>query len=213
MARVESVNVGLPREVSWGGRVVETGIWKDRVEGRVVVSGVNLEGDAQADLRVHGGADKALYAYAAEDYRWWSDQLGMTLFPGTFGDNLTVSGLQLADALIGERWVVGEALLEVSQPRLPCFKLGIRMNDPEFADRFEAAERFGAYLRIIEEGSIGAGDDISVIHRPDHGLTITELGTSSPRPSPEMIERILSTPGVPPSWTEWAERARGRASR
>jgi MOSC domain-containing protein YiiM len=213
-ARLVSVNVGAVRQVTWGGRVVETGIWKEPVEGPVRVAGVNLEGDDQADRRVHGGPDKAVYAYAIEDYHWWDDRLGAQLAPGTFGENLTVSGLDVAGSLIGERWRVGTTLLEVSQPRLPCFKLGIRMGDPDFVDRFEEAQRFGAYLRIVEEGEVQAGEEVRIVSRPEHDFTITQLGLASARPDPNMIKRILSTPQVPESWRAWAERAdRRRAGR
>lgn len=211
--RVESVNVGEPRQIEWAGRIVETAIWKQPVATRVAVHGVNLEGDDQADRRVHGGVDKAVYAYSSEDYEWWGGHLGREVKPGTFGENLTVSGLALDRALIGERWLVGSVLLQVSQPRLPCYKLGIRMEDQGFVDTFEAAERFGVYLRVIEEGTIGAGDNVDVISRPDHDLTVTELGRASPRPSPRVIDRILAVPEVPDSWRKWAERARDRHSR
>lgn len=209
-ARLVSVNVGQVRQLEWEGRLVETGIWKHPVDGPVKVVGVNLAGDDQADRRVHGGPDKAVYAYAVEDYDWWGHQLGRELSPGTFGENLTVSGLDLSGSLIGERWSAGTTLLEVTQPRLPCSKLAIRMGDPAFADRFEEAQRFGVYLRIIEEGEVQAGDDVRVVSRPEHDLTITELGRSSARPDQTTVRRILSTPQVPESWREWAERANRR---
>ncbi|MFZ6004216.1 MAG: MOSC domain-containing protein [Actinomycetota bacterium] len=158
-AVVRSVNVGRPRHLEWRGRQVTTAIWKEPVSGAIHVKGVNLEGDDQADRRVHGGADKAVYAYAAEDYHWWSTQLGR-LGPGTFGENLTTVGLDLAASLIGDRWHVGSAILEVSQPRTPCFKLGIRMADDAFPAKFAAAGRTGAYLRIVQAGLIEAGDQI-----------------------------------------------------
>lgn len=160
---VVSVNVGRPRIVEWHGRAVETAIWKEPAVGRVVIEGVNVAGDGQADLRVHGGRDKAVYAYAADDYSWWSEQLGRELEPGTFGENLTVSGIDLSGAAIGSRWRVGTALLEITQPRFPCFKLGIRMGDADFVKDFEQAARFGAYLRIVERGDVGVGDEIVVV--------------------------------------------------
>src|SRR5919205_1072755 len=123
VARVISVNVGTPREVDTGRRIVRTAIWKHPVEGRVPVRGVNLAGDDQADRSVHGGPDKAVYAYAAEDTEWWERELGRQLGPGTFGENLTVRGLDVTGALIGERWRIGTALLEVTAPRIPCWKL------------------------------------------------------------------------------------------
>ena len=145
---VVSVNVGTPREVPWRGRTVRTAIWKQPVAGRVKVRGVNVDGDDQGDREVHGGVDKALYSYAAEDYEWWGNELGQELAPGTFGDNLTVRGIDVSGAEVGERWRVGGTLLEVSQPRTPCFKLGIRMGDAGFVERFAAARRFGKFLGV-----------------------------------------------------------------
>jgi MOSC domain-containing protein YiiM len=179
---VVSVNVGLPRVVEWHGRNVETAIWKEPVEGRVAVQGVNLVGDGQADLRVHGGPDKAVYSYALEDYSWWSDALGRSLAPGTFGENLTFAGVDLSGAEIGSRWRVGSALLEVSQPRFPCFKLGIRMRDAGFVKQFARAARFGAYFRIVDDGEVGAGDLIELVgSAPAGALTIREVGVAGLR--------------------------------
>ncbi|MGI9091722.1 MAG: MOSC domain-containing protein, partial [Gemmatimonadaceae bacterium] len=141
-ACVLSVNVGPVREVEWRGKVVRTGIWKASVGLQAVaLHGVNLDGDDQADRTVHGGVDKAVYAYAAEDYLFWSTEEGIETHPGLFGENLTIQGLDLGTALVGERWHVGSALLEVTQPRLPCFKLGIRMADAQFPKRFQSAGR------------------------------------------------------------------------
>src|SRR5437868_12113078 len=170
-SRVISLNVGAPRRVEWRGEVVVTGIYKSPVTGRVALRGVNLRGDDQADRSVHGGPDKAVYAYGAEDTEWWEAQLGRPLGAAAFGENLTTSGLPVSEAVIGERWAVGSTLLEVAQPRLPCFKLGLRMGDPRFLKRFAAAGRPGAYLRVIREGDLGAGDAIEVISRPAHGVT------------------------------------------
>ena len=170
--RVASLNVGGVREVEWNGRLVTTGIWKHPVQGRVALRGVNFAGDDQADRRVHGGPDKAVYAYASEDYDLWRDAHGVDVVPGLFGENLTVEGLDLAAAVAGERWRVGSTLLEVAQPRMPCFKLGLRMGDPLFPKRFQRVGRMGAYLRVIEEGDVGAGDPIAVTDRPAHGVTL-----------------------------------------
>src|SRR3979409_126786 len=139
--RVESVNVGAPRAVQVDGRTVWTAIWKSPVEGRVPLRGVNLRGDDQADRTVHGGPDKAGYAYGGEDTEGGEGELGVSRGPGAFGENLTVRGVPVSEAVIGERWAVGSALLEVAQPRLPCFKLGLRMGDPRFLKRFAAAGR------------------------------------------------------------------------
>jgi MOSC domain-containing protein YiiM len=180
--RVVSVNVGLPRVVEWHGRQVETAIWKEPVDGRIPVRGVNVDGDGQADLRVHGGRDKAVYSYAIEDYEWWSEQLGRELEPGTFGENLTVSGIDLSEVGIGSRWRVGTAVLDITQPRFPCFKLGIRMGDAAFVKQFERAARFGAYFRIVEEGDVGAGDEIEVVAPAlPAARTIREVGLAGLR--------------------------------
>ena len=171
-ARVLSLNVGAVREVAWRGKRVATGIWKRPVAGRVALRGVNFAGDDQADRRVHGGPDKAVYAYAREDYDWWREHEGVAAEPALFGENLTVEGLDLGGALVGERWQVGSATLEVAQPRMPCFKLGIRVGDQRFLGRFLAARRPGAYLRIVREGDVAAGDEIRVVSRPAHGVTL-----------------------------------------
>jgi MOSC domain-containing protein YiiM len=172
--RLISVNVGLPKLVDSGTRQIETAIWKHPVEGRVAVRGVNLEGDRQADLTVHGGPDKAVYAYAIEETRLWERELGRELGPGAFGENLTTEGVDVSGAVLGERWRIGTTLLEVVQPRLPCFKLGLKMGDPGFLRTFARASRPGAYLKIVAEGELGAGDAIEVDlgGRPDHGVSV-----------------------------------------
>jgi MOSC domain-containing protein YiiM len=166
-----SVHVGRPRAVPIPRGAVTTAIWKNPVAGRVAVRGVNLDGDDQADRSVHGGPDKAVYAYAVEEVRSWEDELGRDLGEAAFGQNLTTRGVDVSGALIGEQWKIGTALLEVAQPRLPCFKLGLRIGVPGFVRRFAEASRPGAYLRIVEEGDLGAGDRVEVISRPDHGVT------------------------------------------
>jgi MOSC domain-containing protein YiiM len=210
MAEVLSVNVGRPRTVEWHGREVETGIWKAPVAGRIAVRGVNLDGDGQADLRVHGGPDKAVYAYAIEDYEWWAEELGTPVEPATFGENLTVRGLALDDLVIGSRWRAGSAVLQVTQPRLPCFKLGMRMGDASFVERFDAAQRFGAYFRIVEEGDAGAGDGITAIPSRAEGITVGELGRSMHGASRAFLTQVRDDPDVPGSWQDWAQRAIGR---
>jgi MOSC domain-containing protein YiiM len=173
---VLSVNVGRPRQISVRrGRPLMSSIGKAPVEGRVRVEGINIAGDEQADRRVHGGPDKAVYAYASEDAAWWEAELGRTLPPGMFGENLTTEGLDVSGALVGERWRVGSAELEVCQPRLPCSKLALRFGDPLMVRRFGEAARPGAYLRIAREGELGAGDAIEVIHRPAHGITVRDV--------------------------------------
>ncbi len=207
-----SVNVGEPRDVEWFGRTVTTAIWKLPVGGRVAVRGVNLAGDGQADLRVHGGPDKAVYAYSIDDYRWWSAELGRTVEPGTFGENLTVAGIDLMACVIGERWTVGTTVLEVAQPRQPCFKLGIRMGDAGFVDRFDVADRLGAYLRIVADGDVGAGDSIAIAGPPAHGLRIADISEAHRSGDPDLLVRLRDTPDVPHGWRDWATRAINRTA-
>jgi MOSC domain-containing protein YiiM len=203
---VESVNVGTPREVPWRGRTVTTAIWKSPVAGRVKVRGVNVDGDRQADLEAHGGVDKALYAYAAEDQEWWGRELGRPVPPGSFGENLTLRGIDVTGALVGERWLVGGGLLlEVSQPRIPCFKLGIRMGSQRFVRRFAAAGRPGAYLRIRAEGEVAAGDPVEVVHRPGHGLTVAEVSRIY-HDERAGAARLLEAPELADGWKQWARR-------
>jgi MOSC domain-containing protein YiiM len=203
---VLSVNVAEMREVPRRGVMVKTGIWKHPVVGRVPVRGVNVGGDDQADRSVHGGPDKAVYAYAREDTDWWEGELGSELPHGVFGENLTLHGVDVTGALIGERWRIGSVLLEVSEPRFPCWKLGLRFGDPGMLKRFAAARRPGAYLRIVEEGELGAGDRVEVAARPTHDLTIAAfadayLGDRS------QLSRLL-IPEVSEAWRGWVrERA------
>lgn len=160
--RVLSVNIGQPRPVERMGRPQSTAIRKEPVSGRIPVRGVNIDGDEQADRRVHGGPEQAVYAYAREDYDWFEHELGQPLDPGTFGENLTIEGVDVSGARVGERWTVGSVVLEVTRPRLPCWKLGDRMGDQRFVARFADAERFGAYLRIVQEGELASGDEVRV---------------------------------------------------
>jgi len=173
--RVASVNVGTPREITVGDRRIRTSIWKDPVAGRVAIRGVNLEGDDQSDRRVHGGELKAVYAYAHEDLEWWGRTLGQPLGAGVFGENLTTDGIDVTGARVGERWQVGSALLEVTQPRLPCYKLEARMDRPGFIAEFIDGGRPGAYLRIVEEGEVGAGDAVRIVFRPDGAASMAEV--------------------------------------
>ena len=203
--RVLSVNVGRPREIDWLGRRVTTAIWKSPVEGPVPVRGVNAEGDDQADRSAHGGPGKALYAYAREDADSWEAELGRPIDPGGFGENLTLSGVDVTGALIGERWEIGGVLLEVSQPRVPCFKLGARMGDPGFPRRFAEAGRPGAYLRIVHEGEVGAGDPVRIVHRPGHGVTVGDVAEIYHRDH-ERASLLLDVPELSDDWRAWAQK-------
>jgi MOSC domain-containing protein YiiM len=210
--RLLSVNVGTVRQIELAGQARTTAIWKLPVSGRVAVRGVNLAGDDQADRRAHGGPDKAVYAYAREDYAWWERQLDRTLDPGMFGENLTTEGIDLTDALVGERWRVGSAVLQVTSPRVPCWKLGARMGDPRFPARFAAAGRPGAYLAILKQGALGAGDRIQVIHRPGHGVTVGLVAASYHRDH-RLAASILAAPELAEAWRHWAEHQIGAAAR
>ena len=202
---VVSVNVGTPREVEWLGRRDRTSIWKTPVEGRLAVRGVNVAGDDQADREVHGGPDKAVYAYAQEDTAWWERELGRELEHGNFGENLTVSGVDVTGAVVGELWEVGSAVLEVAQPRIPCWKLGARMEDASFPVHFAAAGRPGAYLRIVEEGEVGAGDEVRVGEKPEHGLTVGDVARIYHQERGRCA-LLLRAPELADGWREWALR-------
>lgn len=176
LPRVLAVNVGQVREVDWNGRKVRTGIWKFPITGEsIALRAVNLAGDDQADREAHGGPDKAVYAYAIEDYQYWNEREGIDMHSAMFGENLTIQGVDLRTALVGERWKIGTTELEVAQPRLPCYKLGIRMADAYFPVRFQAAGRLGAYFRVAVEGEVTSGDEIVVTHRPAHGVTLGSM--------------------------------------
>jgi MOSC domain-containing protein YiiM len=208
MGRLVSVNVGLPAPIGMHrGKAVLSGHVKAPVEGPVRVEGVNLVGDGQADLRVHGGPDKAVYAYAEEDTAWWAGELGRDLGPGAFGENLTVRGVDCSHAVIGERWRIGDVLLEVCQPRLPCFKLGLVHEDAKMLKRFAQASRPGAYLRIVTEGSLAAGAEIDVIDRPSHGVTI-RLVSDAMLLDEDLLPRTLAAPQLAAGLRDWiASRA------
>lgn len=201
--RVLTISVGTPREFELHGRTARSAIWKTPVAGRIAAQGVNLAGDDQADRKAHGGPDKAVYAYAVEDARWWEQEIGRALAHGELGENLTTEGIDVNDALIGERWKIGTVLLEVSEPRIPCWRLGVRMNDERFLRRFTEAMRPGSYLRIVEEGELGAGDEIRVIEKPTTGLSIRDVFRIYTRDRNE-VARLLSVPGLSESWKGWA---------
>ena len=203
--RVLSVNVGLPHIIEWLDRTEATSIWKSPVQGRVMVRGVNVDGDDQADREVHGGPDKAVYAYASEDTAWWEGQLGLSLGPAVFGENLTLEGVDVSNSPIGERWEIGDALFEVAQPRFPCWKLGARMNDPHFPDLFREARRPGAYLRIVREGAVGAGDEVRIVYRPAHGLTLRDVVDIYDRERNRAPE-FLEIPELASGLKSWARR-------
>lgn len=208
--RLLSVNVAEMRLLQINGSPVKTGIYKLPVEGRLAVGDEGLLDDRQADRTVHGGPDKALYSYGSEDYEWWSGELGREAEPGLFGENMTVAGLDPSNAVIGERWRVATALLEVSEPRQPCSKLAAKMGDPRFVRRFAKALRLGAYLRVLEPGEIGAGDRIEVVERPTHEVSVRMLGRIA-FGERELAARALEAPALSASWRQWLEERAAKA--
>ena len=204
--RLVSVNVGLPREVAWKGGSVSTGIFKEPVQGRVPVRRLNLDGDRQADLSVHGGADKAVYAYPAEHYHYWRGELaGMAMPFGMFGENFTTEGL-LEDAVhIGDRFRIGTAELVVTQPRLPCYKLGIKFGRDDMVKRFLASGRTGFYFSVSREGEVEAGNAVALIDRDPNRVAvpdITRLYVSKRYSSAEVetLRRATRVQALPQSW-------------
>ena len=204
VGKVLSVNVGSVREFEYNGRPAKSAIWKSPVVGRIAARGVNLAGDDQADRKAHGGPDKAVYAYAVEDVRWWEQEIGRSLTYGELGENLTTEKVEVNNALIGEHWEIGTTVVEVSEPRIPCWRLGVRMNDHLFPRRFTLAIRPGTYLRIVVEGDMGAGDKIRVVERPDHDLTVREVFRIYTRDREE-AGRLLAVPRMSESWRRWAD--------
>src|SRR6266513_906675 len=203
MARLLSVNVGLPRDVEWRGRIVRTGIWKDPVQGRRRVNRLNVEGDGQADLGGHGGEQRAVFVYQVESYRYWEERLGRhDLTHGQFGENFTIEGLPDDEVCIGARYRIGTALFEVTQPRVTCYRVGIRTKEPQMAALLTSSGRPGFYLRVLEEGDVGAGDPIVLIARGPEQMTVAQVNAllySSHHPRDE-LERALRIPALSPGW-------------
>ena len=174
--KIVSLNVGLPREVLWHGRSVTTGIYKEPVAGRVALRKLNLDGDRQADLTVHGGEYKAVYCYPVEHYAYWNKELpGRELPMGMFGENFTTSGLNENEVHLGDRFAAGSAEAVVTQPRLPCYKLGVRFGSDDMVKRFLASGRGGFYLAVTSEGEVGAGDEIRVISRDANAVAVSDI--------------------------------------
>jgi MOSC domain-containing protein YiiM len=202
--RVLSVNVGMPRQVEWHGETVVTGIFKEPVAGSIKVRALNLDGDAQADLSVHGGRDKAVYAYPFEHYHDWQANLGRQLLPGAFGENLTTEGLIENQVHIGDEFRIGTAKVVVTQPRMPCFKLGIRFGDPQMVKAFLKARRPGIYFAVVEEGVIGPGDPIELIGGDERRISVSDMLELmlSRKPAYNDLQRIVEIPGLAAEWRE-----------
>jgi ferredoxin-NADP reductase/MOSC domain-containing protein YiiM len=203
MARLLSVNVGLPRDVTWQGRIVHTGIWKAPVEGPRMVRRLNIDGDGQGDKAGHGGEHRAVFVYQDESYRYWQNQLGRTgLAYGQFGENFTVEGLADTEVCVGDRYRIGGALFEVTQPRVTCYRVGIRMNEPEMAALLVKHGRPGFYFRVIEEGEVEAGDEIARVVAGPERLSVFEINALlyTPGHPRDRLERALRIPALSGGW-------------
>ncbi len=207
--QIVSLNVGLPRDVIWHGITVTTGIFKQAVEGRVALRKLNLDGDRQADLTVHGGEHKAVYCYPLAHYDYWKKELpGQKLPMGAFGENFTVNGLLEDSTNLGDRFAVGSGELVVSQPRLPCYKLGVRFNSDTMAARFLVSKRTGFYFAVTREGDVGAGDEIKLIARDPNAVPVSEitrlfLAKTTNDSDVDSLRRALRVAAPPESWKEY----------
>ncbi len=204
--RIISVNVGLPREVLWQGKRVTTGIFKDRVEGPVSLRTLNLEGDQQADLSVHGGVDKAVYAYPSEHYGFWRAELpGVDLPWGMFGENLTTEGLLEESVYIGDRFQIGDAEVLVTEPRMPCFKLGLKFGRADMIKRFLASRRTGFYFAVTREGMIGIGNVLELIGREQEAISVADITRlyGFEKDDVKTLRRALEVEALPQSWKDF----------
>ncbi len=203
MARLVSINVGLPREVAWRGRKVHTAIWKEPVQARIAVRRLNLEGDGQGDLAGHGGENRAVMVYQIDAYRYWEAHLGRNDFSfGQFGENFTVVGLPDDQVCIGDRYRIGSALFEVTQPRVTCYRLGIRMEEPAMAALLVSHHRPGFYFRVLDEGEVGAGDEITKVADGPERISVASVDglLYLPNPSRDLLERSVRVPALSPGW-------------
>ncbi len=203
MARLLSVNVGLPRDIEWKGRTVHTGIWKDPVRRRCRVDRLNLDGDGQGDMAGHGGEQRAVFLYQIESYRYWQEQLKRTDFVyGQFGENFTIEGLPDDAVCIGDRYRIGSAVFEVTQPRVTCYRVGIRMNEPRMPALLTSSGRPGFYFRVLHEGEVGAGDQIVKVGEAKERMTVTEINALlySPNHPRDRMERALGIEALSPGW-------------
>ena len=215
--KIVSLNVGLPREVMWHGRTVTTGIFKEPVAGRVALRKLDLDGDGQADLTVHGGEYKAVYCYPLAHYEYWKNELpGRELPMGMFGENFTTDGLSEDSAHLGDRFAVGSAEVVVTQPRLPCYKLGLKFQSDDMVRRFLASGRSGFYLAVTREGDVGAGDEIKVISRDENAVPVSEvtrlyIAKRYDGEDVKSLRRALRVAALPESWKEYFRERLDRA--
>jgi MOSC domain-containing protein YiiM len=201
--KIVSVNVGLPREVSWQGKLVTTGIFKEPVEGPVMMRTLNLDGDGQADLTVHGGASKAVYAYPSEHYGYWRTELpGVDLPWGMFGENFTTEGLLEEAVYIGDKFRIGETEVMVTEPRMPCYKLGIKFGRADIIKRFLASRRTGFYFAVVHEGMVGAGDAPELIGREQHEISVADITRlyAFEKDDLKSLRRAIEVEALPENW-------------
>jgi MOSC domain-containing protein YiiM len=204
-----SLNVGLPREATWHGHTVTTGIFKAPVEGRIKLRRLNLDGDAQADLNVHGGKDKAVYCYQAQHYEFWKRELpGRELPFGMFGENFTVDGLREDSVHLGDRFSVGSAEVIVTQPRMPCYKLGLKFQSDDMVKRFLASGRTGFYLAVLREGEVGVGDEMNLLSRDENAVPVSEITRlyvtkRYDKKDLASIQQVQNVAALPESWKQY----------
>jgi MOSC domain-containing protein YiiM len=200
-----SVNVGLPQTITWKGRTVQTGIFKTPVNGRVQVRTLNLAGDRQADLSVHGGPDKAIYVYPSEHYDYWRGEFPIMELPwGMFGENLTTTGLLEGAVNVGDTFRIGSAVAMVTQPRVPCYKLAAKFGREDIVKRFLASGRSGFYLKVMQEGEVGVGDAIELISRDGHAVTVEDVANLY-RDGPDqvsLLQRVVQVEALPENWRD-----------
>lgn len=209
-----SICVGLPREVSWKGRTVSTGIFKQPVTGRVMMRSLNLDGDKQADRTVHGGIEKAVYAYSMEHYAYWQQELPDEELPwGAFGENLTIEGLSEKTVNIGDRFCIGNAEVMVTQPRFPCFKLNLKFGRDDMVKRFLNSRLSGIYFSVVQEGEISAGDAIELIHRDEHNVTVADIVQIYLREADEeLVRHAVQVPALAVSLRDYLQQQLERRS-
>lgn len=216
--KLVSVNCGLPREVVWRGRSVTTSIYKEPVQGRIALRTLNLDGDRQSDLSVHGGKDKAVYCYPVEHYEYWKMELpGHALPMGVFGENFTTDGLNEDSVQIGDQISIGSGEVVVSQPRLPCYKLGIRFKSDDMVKRFLASQRSGFYVAVTREGEVGAGDEIRVLRPDPNSISVSEINRlyiakEYDKEDLRLVRTALALEALPESWKEFLEEKATRQS-
>ena len=204
--KIKSVNVGLPRQVEWQGQIVTTGIFKESVKEKINIKILNLDGDQQADLTVHGGVDMAVYGYPAEHYEYWKKTLPDVSFPwGVFGENLTLQGIFEDSVNIGDIFQIGTAKLKVTKPRVPCYKLGLRFQRLDMVRLFLQSKTSGWYFRVLEEGEVEVGDEIRLLHQDPHKVSVADIIQlyAFDKHNKQLLEKAVQVPALPDDWKDY----------